>query len=125
MTHSASYLRSHRKRSGMSLKEVARVLGYGHSGEISRHERLSSLPSLRTALRYEALYRVPIKKLFPGLFEEEMKQVEERLAALFEECHESTAGGRVGAMIARKLEWAWERTHGTTQKPLFDLPEHA
>jgi transcriptional regulator with XRE-family HTH domain len=124
MTRSVSYLRSHRKRSGMSLKEVALVLGYRHAGEISRHERLSVLPSLRTALRYEALYRVPVKTLFPGLFEEETKEVEERLAALLEECHHSTAGGRVGAMIARKLEWAWERTHAD-QSSLFDLPEYA
>jgi len=124
MTHSASYLRSHRKRSGMNLKESARVLGYGHGGEISRHERQSSLPSLRAALRYEALYHVPIRNLFPGLFEEEKKEVEERLAALLEECHNSSAKGRVGVAIARKLEWAWERAHGG-QASLFDLPEYA
>ena len=124
MKHLSSYLRSHRKRSGMSLTEAARILGYGHSGEISRHERQASTPSLRAALRYEALYRVPIRKLFPALFEEEKKAVEERLSTLFEECRQSTAKGRIGAMIARKLEWAWERAN-EDQSLLFDLPEHA
>jgi transcriptional regulator with XRE-family HTH domain len=124
MTHSSSYLRSHRKRSGMSLKEIARILGYLHSGEISRHERLTSVPSLRAALRYEALYQVPIRKLFPALFEEEQKQVEEHLSILFDECYRSTARGRIGAMIARKLEWAWERAN-EDQSSLFDFPEHA
>jgi transcriptional regulator with XRE-family HTH domain len=124
MMHPTSYLRSHRKRSGMSLAEAARILGYGHSGEVSRHERLTSVPSLRVALRYEVLYRVPIRKLFPGLFEEEQKEVEERLSALFEECSRSSARGRTGAMIARKLEWAWERAN-EDQGALFDLPEHA
>ena len=108
----------------MNLREAARIIGHEHGGEISRHERLSSLPSLRVALRYEALYRVPIKNLFPGLFEEEKKEVEDRLAALLEECQNSTAKGRIGAMIARKLEWAWERTHGG-QVSLFDLPDYA
>lgn len=124
MKHSASYLRSHRKRSGLSLKEAAHILGYEHGGELSRHERLASVPSLRAALRYEVLYRAPISKLFSGLFEEEQKEVEERLSALLEECNRSTARGRKGAMIARKLEWAWERSN-EDQSSLFDLPEYA
>lgn len=123
MTHLASYLRSHRRRSGLKLKEVARIIGYEHGGEISRHERLSSLPSLRAALRYEALYRVPIRKLFPDLFEEIKREVEEGLTALIEECSQSTARGREGAMIARKMEWAWERAN-RDQGSLFDLAEY-
>lgn len=105
----------------MNLKEASCVLGYGHAGEISRHERLSSLPSLRTALRYEALYRVPIQKLFPQLFDEESEYVQEHLAAFLEECRNSSAKGRVGAMIARKLKWAWERSN-QGQGSLFELP---
>ncbi len=108
----------------MKLDEIARIVGYGHGGEVSRHERLSSLPSLRAALGYQALYRVPIQKLFPGLFEEIRKEVEDRLAALIEECGQSTAKGRIGAMVARKMEWAWERAN-VDQGLLFDLPEHA
>jgi len=107
----------------MKLDEVARIVGYGHGGEISRHERLNALPSLRAALRYQVLYRVPIGKLFPGLLEEIKQEVEDRLAALIDECHRSTATGRAGAMIARKLVWAWERAN-QDQSSLFDLPEH-
>lgn len=124
MTHTASLLRSHRKRSGLKLDEIARIVGYGHGGEVSRHERLTSLPSLRAALGYEALYRMPIQKLFPALFEEIRKEVEDRLAMLIEECNQSTAKGRIAAMIARKIEWAWERAN-TEQGLLFDLREHA
>lgn len=122
--HLASLLRSHRKRSGLKLDEIARIVGYGHGGEVSRHERQITVPSLRAALGYEALYRVPIQKLFPGLFEEIKKEVEERLAALIEECSQSNATGRIAAMIARKIEWAWERAN-TEQGSLFDLREHA
>lgn len=123
MTHLASLLRSHRKRSGLKLDEIAHIVGYGHGGEVSRHEHQTAVPSLRAALGYEALYCVPIQKLFPGLFEEIKKDVEDRLAVLIEECSQSSPKGRIAAMIARKMEWAWERTN-QNQASLFDLPEH-
>ena len=122
-SHSASYLRSHRKRSGLTLKEVANLLGYSHGGEISRHERLSSFPPFKIALRYEALYRTPVSVLFPGLFEEAKKEVEGKLATLVECCNQSTARGREGSMIARKLEWAWEREN-QERTGLFRPIEH-
>src|ERR1700719_1471285 len=107
--HPASYLRSHRKRSGLNLKEVASILSYDHGGEISRHERLSSLPSFRAALKYEALYRVPISKLFPAAFEDAKREVESHLAQLIEHLEENSTSGRQATLIARKIEWAWER----------------
>lgn len=93
----------------MNLNEVAKILGYRHGGEISRHERMKDLPSLRIALRYEALFRVSLSTLFPGPFEEAKQEVERRLAELLEQCKQSSARGRTGAMIARKIEWGWER----------------
>jgi len=123
-SHSANYLRSHRKRSGLTLKEVAHLLGYEHGGEISRHEQLSSFPPFIIALRYEVLYRAPISILFPGLFEEARKEVEDRLTTLIECCKQSTARGREGAMIARKLEWAWEREN-QERASLFQPNNHA
>jgi transcriptional regulator with XRE-family HTH domain len=113
MTHShpASYLRSHRKRSGLSQKEVARLLGYKHEGEISRHERLLSTPPFHVALAYEALYRVPVAQIFPGIYESRKQEVEGCLEKLAEALHQCTAKGREGAMIARKLEWMWERVN--------------
>lgn len=104
-----SYLRSHRVRAGLKLDEVAHLLGYGHAGEISRHEHLTSAPPFRVALQYEALYRMPLSTLFPGAFEEAKHEVEDRLKALIEQLKESTATGREAALIARKIEWAWER----------------
>jgi hypothetical protein len=104
----------------MRLKEVAEIIGFDHGGEITRHEQLSSLPSLRAALRYEALYRAPIAKLFPGPFEEAKREVEGRLAAIIEQCKQSTATGKEGAAIARKMVWAWEREN-QNQGNLFDI----
>jgi transcriptional regulator with XRE-family HTH domain len=110
-SHPASYLRSHRKRSGLSQKEVASLLGYKHEGEISRHERLLSAPPFHVALAYEALYRVPVAQIFPGIYESRKEEVETRLAKLVGVLHQCTASGREAAMIARKLEWVWERVN--------------
>lgn len=107
-SHLAS-LRSHRKRAGLKLNEVAHILGYDHPGEISRHEHFTSAPPFRAALQYEALYKTPISILFPEAFEMAKLEVESRLRSLLEVLKQSTAKGREAALIARKLEWAWER----------------
>jgi hypothetical protein len=63
------------------------------------------------ALAYEALYRVPVAQIFPGVYESRKQEVEARLAKLVEALHQCTAKGRAGTMIARKLEWMWERVN--------------
>src|SRR2546425_6225186 len=34
-----NYLRTHRKRAGMSQRELGLLIGYEHEGQVSRHER--------------------------------------------------------------------------------------
>jgi transcriptional regulator with XRE-family HTH domain len=113
-SYPGTHLRAHRKRAGLKLEEVAQILGYSHSGEVSRHEHLTSVPPFRAALQYEALYKMPISELFPAAFEQEKRAVEERLNGLLEALKESTATGREAALIARKFEWAWERENMQT-----------
>jgi transcriptional regulator with XRE-family HTH domain len=61
-----NYLRTHRKRAGLSQDDVAVLLG-GHSGAaVSRLERFRRQPSLKTALVLEAIYRVPVREFFAG-----------------------------------------------------------
>jgi DNA-binding XRE family transcriptional regulator len=105
----ASYLRSHRKRSGLTQKELAALVGYPDEAQVSRHERLCCTPPLLIALGYEAVFRAPVSELFPGVYESLVASIEERLKALEQALHESTAKGRKAAAIARKLEWMWER----------------
>jgi DNA-binding XRE family transcriptional regulator len=111
MNHSnlASYLRSHRKRSGLSQREVGQLLGYPDQGSVSRHERLCCVPPLMTALGYQAIFHQPISELFPGAYESTRRVIEERLEKLKDDLHQRNAKGRTAAMIARKLEWMWER----------------
>jgi transcriptional regulator with XRE-family HTH domain len=113
-TRSASYLRSHRKHSGLSQQDVARLLGYLHEGEVSRHERYTSAPPLRIALGYEALFKVSVSELFPHEFNLVKHEVEQRLKRLVEALQNSTVRGRKASLIARKLEWMWERDNQQT-----------
>lgn len=110
----ASYLRSHRKRSGLSQRDVAQILGYLHEGEVSRHEQFSSAPPLRIALGYEALFKVSVSELFPHEFNAVKQEVEQRLKRLAESLQNSTARGREATLIARKIEWMWERDNQQT-----------
>jgi DNA-binding XRE family transcriptional regulator len=104
-----SYLHSHRKRSGLSQRELARLLGYPDQGPVSRHERLCGVPPLMIALGYQAIFHQPVSDLFPGAYETVKAAVEERLDKLKDDLHQRSAKGRGAAMIARKLEWMWER----------------
>jgi transcriptional regulator with XRE-family HTH domain len=105
----AARIRTLRKRSGLSQKELAHILGFRSEVAISRHERSDSVPDLLTALGYEAIFRVPVSELFPGLYETVAMGIEERLAKIESELHQSTAKGRDAIPIARELEFLTER----------------
>jgi transcriptional regulator with XRE-family HTH domain len=102
---SAAQLRTLRKRSGLSQKDLAHILGFYSAVAISRHERSDSVPDLLTALGYEAIFRVPISELFPGMYQTVAVGIEERLAKMEDELHQSTAKGRNATPIARVLEF--------------------
>ncbi|HVB35589.1 MAG TPA: hypothetical protein VNJ52_14635 [Patescibacteria group bacterium] len=67
------------------------------------------MPPLRIALSYQAIFRVPVSDLFPGAYETTRQAIEERLARMESTLQQCSAKGRNAAMIARKLEWMWER----------------
>jgi DNA-binding XRE family transcriptional regulator len=105
----ANYLRAHRRRCGLSQRELARIVGYITQAPVSEHERSVTIPALLIAISYEIVFRVPISELFPGLYRTVEAHIEEQLACIEAELQESSAKGRRAAFIARKLEWLWER----------------
>lgn len=64
-----NYLRTYRKRTGLSQGDVAFLLGCQHGAKVSRYERNARQPGLETAVAYEVLFGVPLRELFGGLFE--------------------------------------------------------
>ena len=61
-----SFLRSYRKRSGLTQDELAYLAGLKDGSSISKIERLHREPELKTLLTCEALFQVPAQDLFPG-----------------------------------------------------------
>lgn len=77
-----NYLRSHRKRSGLSQSEVAFLLGGGSGSKISAYERNAREPSLCALLAFELLYEAPLKELFAGLHERVRQELARRTRLL-------------------------------------------
>ena len=77
-----NYLKSHRKRLDLSQAEVALLMGAVGREKVCRDERFAREPSLATALAYEALYQVPIRELFAGLYHDIELQVKQRAQTL-------------------------------------------
>src|SRR5229473_144274 len=76
-----NYLRTHRKRAGMSQRELGLLIGYQHEGQVSRHERSKTVPPLLTALAYEIIFRVPVSAIFTGFHSSVTQMVEDGLSA--------------------------------------------
>ena len=104
-----NYLRTYRKRSGLTQREVAFLVGCRNGAQVSRYEKRRRLPPLRTALAFEAAFGVPVSVLFAGLREVAGKAVGERLLALKSKLESSPAQGREARRAAQKLRWLAER----------------
>jgi len=105
----ANRLRSHRRMSGLNQCELAHIVGFLSGIPVSRQERSVTIPTLLIALGYEAVFRVPVSELFPGLYRMVEESIEEQLENMENKLQQSSAKGRQAAYIARKLEWLWER----------------
>lgn len=77
-----NYLRSSRKRLGLSQEEVAFLLGATNGAKVCRYERFSRRPSLETALACEVIFRTPARELFSGLYQRVNREVSERAKVL-------------------------------------------
>lgn len=77
-----NYLRTFRKRSGLSQKELSYLLGSKSASKVSRYEQSSRLPNLRTEMAFEAVFQSTARELFAGIFDEITSGVRKRAALL-------------------------------------------
>jgi transcriptional regulator with XRE-family HTH domain len=106
----ASHVRTYRKKSGLTQLDLARLLGHGSIGRVSRHERGITLPSLPAALGYEAIFGIPISELFPAIHETVAKSVGVRLTDLKLVLGEKSIKDRDANTTALKLQFISTRT---------------
>lgn len=104
-----NYLRAHRKKSGLSQRDVAKLIGYKGGGQISCHERGTSVPSLAAALAYESIFGVPVATIFADMHDAIRGTVEAELKNLTAHFESRDARGQNARIIAQKLVWLNER----------------
>jgi transcriptional regulator with XRE-family HTH domain len=77
-----NYLRTYRKRAGLSETEFAYLLGCKNASKVSRYERFDRIPTLKTALLCQAVLGTPIAELFAGMYQQAEKEVSKRAKEL-------------------------------------------
>jgi DNA-binding XRE family transcriptional regulator len=110
----ASYLRFHRKRSGLTQRDLGNLIGHLTKHQVSKHERAEALPSLLSALAYEAVFRVPVAALYPGIYRTLQEAIDGRLQELEARLQQSSVKGRAVHATAKTLVWLTERSPADT-----------
>lgn len=77
-----NYLKMFRKRSGLSQRELAYLLGGKTGSKVSRYEHGRRLPAFETLLAYEVVFRVGLDALFRGAHLSSAKRVRARAQRL-------------------------------------------
>ena len=79
-----NYLRTYRKRFGLSQEELSFLLGVKSGAKVSRYEKFHQVPNLQTALALQALFGVPVAELFAGMYEQAEKETSKRARILMQ-----------------------------------------
>jgi transcriptional regulator with XRE-family HTH domain len=98
------FLRSERRRAGLSQRDVAVLLGDRTVSKVSRYERRRRLPPLRMALAYEAILGKPVSELFRGTYAPIRAEVAKRAKLLLADTPDVTAKRREHALRQRSIE---------------------
>jgi hypothetical protein len=104
-----NYLRTHRKKAGLSERDVAVLLAYSDDVAISRHEQSTTMPPLSAAIAYEIIFKTPVSVLFHGIRDAAKSAIEDRLRKLGEELQAKHGKGARAARTNQKLAWLAER----------------
>jgi DNA-binding XRE family transcriptional regulator len=104
-----NYVRIHRRRVGLSQRELGQILGYQDEFPISKHERFHAVPPLDVALGYEIVFQVPVSEIFAGLKDQVEDDIETRTGKLEARLQQHSIRDRGAMAIARKLECLCER----------------
>lgn len=77
-----NYVRSHRRRLGLSQDELAYLILTSSGSKVSKYENFRSVPTLETALACEIIFGKPVSELFAGIFDRMESRVGERMKLL-------------------------------------------
>ncbi len=100
-----NYLRTYRKRTGLSQAELTFLVGLRSKSEWSHYEKYRRQPSLHTALACEEVFGVPVSELFAGLNVTARRDATRRMRTLEASLRKQHAGQTFGWRILQKLQW--------------------
>lgn len=102
MTHQPlrTYLRTFRRRTGLSQDEVAFLLGSMCGTSVSRHERGTRIPLLQTVLGYAFILGADVPALYEGAFRDVQFVVRKRARGLCRSIERQPHGTRRDRKIA-------------------------
>lgn len=104
-----NYLRSYRKRCGLSQSELAYLVKLADKSAWSNIERFHRQPSLRTALACEEVFGVPASQLFAGIKASADRETIRRMRLLRRRLDASRGAGRCLHRLAQKIQWLVHR----------------
>jgi transcriptional regulator with XRE-family HTH domain len=96
------YLRTHRRRQGLSQAEVAMLLGADSGTKVSRYENFARIPSALTVFALEIVFSQPASELFAGSYEAIRLVIQKRTRHLLKQL--STQPASQSKKNLRKLE---------------------
>jgi len=96
------YLRTFRRRCGLTQRELAWLLGCESRSKVSHYERFVRKPSLESLLALEFVFEAPASELFGGIFETVAAVVKRRAKVLLRRV-EGSASGKHAEVKARML----------------------
>jgi transcriptional regulator with XRE-family HTH domain len=99
-----NYLRMHRKRSALTQRELAGLLGCEHGSKVSRYERGERVPGFATLLAYEIVFRTNGADLFRGVAEKLSRTIRDRASRL----HKHLDAERSTPLVTQKMEFLVE-----------------
>lgn len=108
--HMPALLRTHRRSWGLTLREMADLLGFESPAHVSRIEQGKRTPSTETALACTALFGVSVGELFPQLSDEIEGRLMERATRLHLGLVQTST--QAGARKRELLDRALGRSHG-------------
>jgi len=104
-----NYLKAFRKKSGLSQRELGKLLGYRDAGQVSRHERGTSTPPLAAAIAYELIFGLSVGSMFAGMRGEIAKDVESKLKDMKTTLESVSVNPPNASLLAQKLAWLGNR----------------
>jgi transcriptional regulator with XRE-family HTH domain len=106
-------LKPHRKRSGLTQREMAFLLGNRKHSTISRYEAGERRPDLRTAFACRVLFGRELQELFPGVYAEAVGQVGERARLLSDEIRRQEYSRKVAYKLKKLAQLQREGLDGS------------